>query len=74
LIEIIDGKPVDVPDNDRITSEMKIAREQINTFLSWLSERGAQVQAIDDAYRNGKLSEVAGLDWYCDPDFEKEKP
>lgn len=64
MIRLIDGKPVQVPDDARITPELQAARDGINRMLSWL--QGPEAKAIERQYREGVLSRMPGFDWYTD--------
>jgi hypothetical protein len=73
MIRFVSGKPVHVPDDDRITPQMRDARTLINSMLARFAARGPDILALEKAYREGKLSETAGFQWYCDPDIEDKK-
>jgi hypothetical protein len=67
MIRIVDGQPVHVPDDARITTEMKDARTAINAYLHWLSQRGPEVLELERKFREGVLSDTDGFEWYLDP-------
>lgn len=68
MIRIIDGKPVEVPDDERITPELKAIRAGINDFLRQISADTPENRALDKQYREGIISREPGFQWYMDPE------
>lgn len=65
MIRFVDGQPIQVPDDERITPDMRLARTHINAFLNWIAAHGPEVQALEKAFREGNIADVE--DWYKDP-------
>lgn len=68
MIRIIDGKPVEIPDDERITEDMKLMRTLLNDFLMKISADTPENRRLAEQYREGRIGE-SGIDWYMDPDI-----
>lgn len=64
MVKIVNGVPVEVPDDDRITPEMKDLRTFINGFLQHLTSDTEDWRRVDEMYRKGRIEHI---DWYTDP-------
>jgi len=68
MIGIINGQPVQVPDDERITRELSDARDVVNAFLRFVSTNSELRHKVDEQYRTGALSQTDGFDWFRDPE------
>lgn len=64
MVKIVNGHVVTVPDDERITPQMKLARSSINDMLQWMSSDSPKVRQINEQYRQGMLSRDDCFDWY----------
>jgi hypothetical protein len=65
MVKIVDGKPVRVPDDARITPELKVLRDRMNDLLRWLQSPAAK--EVERQYREIRVSDLPAFDWYPDP-------
>jgi len=66
VIRFIDGKPEIVPDDERITPQVRELRSMMNGYLTWLFTGDHSM--IERQFREGHLSRESGFDWYADVD------
>lgn len=67
MVKIVDGKPVVVPDDNRITPQMKDMRIAMNTFLRWMSSDSPEIRKLREQFRRGHISSTS-FQWFHDPD------
>lgn len=68
MIRIVNGKPLEIPDDERVTPEMVSMRDGINAFLRWASTDSPEMRRLREQYRTGVIGR--GFDWYADPDVK----
>lgn len=66
MIKIVNGMPVEVVDDERITSELKSLRHSINAFLQAISADTPENRELDRQYREGVISREPGFSWFKD--------
>ncbi len=65
MIRVIEGMAVLVPDDERITPELIEMRHHLNNLLRYLES--PEAKKVTEQFLTGKISEIDGFDWYCDP-------
>jgi hypothetical protein len=62
MIRLVNGQPVQVPDDARVTPELATIRDGINQMLRWAQSDAPEIRRLREQYRTGLLLK-SDFDW-----------